>query len=242
MGFDTVVNIVNDAAVELGLLNRQRTLVDPYASSDANIGQLVQLVKSVGRDLRRLKQWTFLQKPYTFLTVSGTQVYALPADFGMMIDQTGWSRTSRYPLTGPASPQEWQYLEAQTSGLALGVVFRPLQGQLELFNPPDAATIAFEYVSTYWVKPLGQSSPTTDAPSAKSDTLCFDAQLFMRALKLAWLRQKGLDYSTAQDDYERTLEGAMADDTVAAPVLGLNSRSGVRLIDNCNLPDTGYGS
>lgn len=165
MGFDTAGNLINDAAVELGLSSTS----DAYASTDANFVRLRTLLKSLGRELWRLRQWTYLQQIHTFITVSGTPRYALPTDFGSLIDQTMWNRTARLPAGAFLSPQEWEYLRAQMTGVTINVIPRLTQNQLWLF--PDASTpgsyvLAYEYVSKFWVTPSGtQAVSGTWAPT-----------------------------------------------------------------------------
>jgi hypothetical protein len=40
MAYDTVANLVSDAAIELGIAPNASPIVDPYASTDQNIVQL----------------------------------------------------------------------------------------------------------------------------------------------------------------------------------------------------------
>lgn len=151
MAFDTAANIVNDAAVEVGL----GSVADPFTSQDANFVQLCRLLKSCGRELVQARNWTYLRKEHTFTTVVNKPIYALPADFLRMYDQTGWNRTNRLPLGGPLSPQEWQYLKARLVGVVFTVLFRPMNRTINLYpdNPtPAGYVIAFEYGSAYWVQ------------------------------------------------------------------------------------------
>ncbi len=151
MAFDTVANIVSDAATELGL----GAVADVFGSSDPNVAQLRTFLKSLGRDLWREKSWTHLQQIHTFTSIQGKPRYDLPADFGRMIDQTGWNRTNRLPLAGPMSPQEWQFLRARLVGVVFTVLFRPMEGQIWLYpdvNTPGGYAIAFEYESRWWLK------------------------------------------------------------------------------------------
>lgn len=246
MAWDTAANIVNDAAVELGLISFQSKPADPFGSTDPNLGLLCQLLKSAGRELLGEKDngWTHLQTEHTFTTVQGTYQYDLPTDFYRMVPQSGWNRTNRLPLAGPLSPQEWQYLQGQLAGVVFTVLFRPAQQKLWLYpstNTPGGYTIAFEYLSRNWVQPQGQSSATTDAPTASTDTLWFDSQLLMRGLKLAFLRNRGFDTTSAQQMYEQAL-GRAKDSDGSAKKLSLNSRGlQPHFIDAANLPVTGYG-
>ncbi len=243
MAFDTALNVISDAAVELGL---STGVVDPFGSTDANIVQLRTLLKTVGREIERERRWTHLQREHTFTTSANVSVYALPTDFRAMINQSGWNRSSRFPLGGPLLPEEWQMMKSSQMTSAFTVFLRFQQGRIYLFpdtNTPGSLDLAFEYLTSYWVQSFGQSAPDKDAPTANTDTICFDPLLMVRGLKLAWKKEKGLDTTTAQDDYDRALMMVKSDDA-ASPVLDIGGGGGLkeRFIDERNLPDTGYGS
>lgn len=151
---ETAGAIVNQAALEVGLAS----VADPFASMDPNFVQLCALLKSVGRNLRRRRQWTFLTSVYTFNTVSGTANYALPYDYGRFIDRTFWNRTNQLPMAGPLSPTEFEYLKGRLVGVIYNTLFRALQGQLQVYpdvNTPGNYVIAYEYTSRFWVIPTG---------------------------------------------------------------------------------------
>lgn len=243
MAWDTAANIVNDAAKELGLITT--SISDPFASTDPNIVQLCAFLKSQGQDMVREKDWTHLQKEYTFTTVGGTDTYDLPSDFNNMIDQTYWVRTTRLPVGGPLSPQEWQFLSARLVGVTFTVLFMPIQGKIQLFPrgalAPDGFTIAFQYVSSYWVMPSGQTAPTSETPTAGTDTIWFDKSLMRRAIKLAWLKKSGLDTTAEQQDYDRTLMQVLAVDSQSPIVRIDKNRVRPALLDAANVPITNYG-
>ena len=222
MAFDTAGNIINDAAVEVGL----SSVSNPYTSMDPNFIQLRTLLKTCGRELLHTRDWTHLRKEYTFTTVAGTDTYALPADFHNMYDQTWWNRTNRLPVGGPLSAQEWQYLKARLVGVVFTVLFRPMNQQIKIYpdgaDTPGGYTIAFEYNTSYWVSVA--ATPTTltaDAPAASTDTLWFDPVLLLRYLKLNFLKAKGFDTSAAQAEFDLTLERVKGDDSIS-PILSLN--------------------
>lgn len=241
--FDTVATIVSDAATELGLITSD--VSNPYTSTDANILQLTRLLKKVGKEIIREHHWSQSLNIHTFNTVAGTSVYNLPADYIRMVDQTGWNRTNDFPLGGPLMPQTWEYIQARGSTVTFRILFRPRNRKLEFANgtdTPGSQTIAFEYMSSYWVQATGQSAGNKAAPTASTDTILFEAHLMVAGLKRAFLREKGFDASVAEDDYQRTLAAVMRDDS-PAPVLSLNGvRSAESLLDGSNLPDTGYGA
>lgn len=242
--WDTVGSVVNDAAVELGLISAD--IPDPFSSSDPSIVQLLRHLKSLGQDLARDYQWTHLQKQYTFATQAGVDTYALPPDFQRFIDQTGWNRTRQMKLAGPLSPQTWQQVQVMTSGGIVDVMYRIVGNELKLFPAPSAGdSVSYEYISNDWVAITPPFNGPPDSPVAEtsSDVAWFDRRLLVCGLKLRWLRAKGFDSTAAQDDYDRALARAQGGDGVA-PVLNLNVQpfSGNRVLDAANLPDTGMGT
>jgi hypothetical protein len=232
----TADEVINDAAVELGL----DEVTDPFASGDKSMVLLCRLLKSLGREIARERDWSILKKEGSFTLVTGTSTYALPTGFRSMVNQSQWNRTSRLPLGGGLSSQEWQFLSAVSPGLTMTVLFRPRDGLIEVFGGssiPDGNQVYFEYISDNWVRTAAPVD--TDEPSASTDTLLFDPHLLSRGLKMKFLQSKGFESTAAEDDYKRALEAAKSDDTVA-PVLALGrTRSG--LIGAVNLPVTGWG-
>ena len=154
MGQEVAANIINDVAIEVGLI--PAPINDPFASIDPNILQLAKLLKSGGRTLRKRYSWTHLQYQYTFNTIANQGRYVLPVDYGKYINQTAWNRTNRLPLGGPLSPQEFEYFKARLVGVVFTTLFRILQQQFQVYpdtSTPGGYTIAFEYVSSFWVVP-----------------------------------------------------------------------------------------
>ncbi len=241
MAWDTADNILNDAAVELGLYSVD--LADPFGSLDANVILLRRLLKGLGQDMARDYAWTHLQKEATLTTAASTASYALPSDFGRVIDQTHWNRTQQMPLAGPANAQQWQFLKAVSASGVLYKIFRTYGDLVYIYPTPTATeSIRYEYVSRYWVKPSGQASPTTEAPTAATDALWLDRRLLVAGVKLYFRRARGFDTTAEQTEFDAAVRRAQGGDG-AAPVLSLNGGgSGVPLLGAGNAPATGYGS
>lgn len=245
MAFGTAGAIIADAATELGLGVFDADTFDPWASSDTNIVQMIALLKSAGRSMVRERNWTYLRREHTFTTVQGQSAYDWPAGFLNMIDQTGWVRSTRLPLAGPLSPQEWQYLKARLVGATLTLLFRPMEQQIHIFpdgaNTPGGLEVAFEYQTSLWASPSGVAAPTVDAPAASTDVVWFDTLLASRRLKLEFLKAKGFDTLQAEQDFRHVWELIVNDDT-QAPILNLAKRSPGILMGERNVPVTGFGA
>jgi hypothetical protein len=244
--FDTVANIIADVGTELGL----GTLVAAYPATDDLTAQLQALLKTTGRGLALRFPWLQLKKDYNF-TATATTTFNLPSDFLSYVDGSGWNRTKRQPLS-VVSPTSWEGMKATGVVTSLPVMFRPSVAAtavglsvLELLTTATANdVIAFEYYSRNWVATPGSPDTFSDAPAATTDVVRFDVQLITRALKLAWLRAKGMDSSAAQGDFEDAVEDVRRHNIQTAPTLSLNGPSGgnERFLDVRNAPDTGYGS
>lgn len=244
MQFDTAGNVIRDAGVELGLLSGGY-IDDPYSSTNENVLLLLRLLKSLGQELVLEREWSWLLREHTFSTSDDVTTYPLPADFRRMVNQSGWNRTTRFPLAGPLSPQEWQYTKGYGTNFSVSILFRPWQ-QLFQVNPtgdvPAGETIAYEYVSSYWVQPTGETSATLEAPTEQGDTLLFPRLLLVRGVKLAFLRARGFDTTSAEADYMRTLEAESGADSPASVLPLDGGHLDIRRIDTDNLPDSGYGA
>jgi len=237
----TVADIVSDAAIELGLYFQP--IDDPYASTDQNILQLAALLKAAGKGVVRERGWTWLQREYNFQTVANQAAYTLPSDFREMIPQSGWNRTTVYEIGGPIGASAWQLTKAVSAFASLRPWARFSGGTIEFTPTPTAVqTIAFEYISWFWVKPLGQPTPSTDTPTAADDVVCFNEDLMVRALKLAWKKAKGFDTTTEQADYDRALISEMNADA-AAPVIYVGGEADKSPAEEVwgNVPQTGIG-
>lgn len=244
VAFATAGSIISRAALQLGL----GSIADPYGSQDANFLSLVEFLNVTGDDLVLEHDWSQLRKEFTFTTVANQTLYALPDDYHEMLDQTGWNRSTRLPLAGPLSSQQWQYLKARQVGIVFNVLYRLGQQQIELFSTttPVGATCALEYISSYWTLDASlvgsQTTGSKRLPTQSTDLVLYDPLLVIRGLKLKWLEARGFDTTVALADYEKTLTHVTGIDKGSA-VLSLHKRAmtGDRLLDLANIPITNFG-
>jgi hypothetical protein len=233
----TLLTLIQTTADELGL-TRPSAVV---SSTDVQIRQLLALMNRTGTELVREFPWQRLQKEHTFATVSGTETYAAPSDYGRPINQTHWDRTNHWPLNGPQSPQRWQTFKSGIVSTGPRLRFR-IKGNLIYVDPiPTAAyTVAFEYISNKWVLASDGSTYKTSF-TADNDTALFDDSLLILGTGLRFFRIKGFDTTALSGDFARALGNATAQDQ-GAPTLSLARRHRSLFITSDNAPESGFGS
>ncbi len=242
MAWDSAANILNDAAVELGLISTDIT--DPYTSTDPNIAQLRRFLKNEGQALVREFDWPHLVKTGTITTSNGTTNYQLPSDVARWLDQTSWNATNDTPLVGGISSVQWKIREVLSTAGTLYSVFRlAMSGYADEIaispTPTAEETINFEYISRMWVG-TEANVPTTDEPTSGIQIVYLDRLLLVAAVKLRFREAKGFDTTADERAFARALDRAKSTAT-AAPVLSLSTSRSEHLIDETNAPTTGIG-
>lgn len=193
-----------------------------------------------------------LSQPPSFSTGTGTgqnfytgqEYYPLPTDIDHQMTQTYWDRTFRWQLLGPLSPQERQVLLSGISPAGPRRRFWIVNNQLVINPvPSSAATEVFEYYSNAWTQTgLTNASAVNSRFQNDTDYFILDDNVMELALKWRFRKAKGLSYDAEQDDYDNAVEVAIAADG-GSRNLPLNaSAGGVRLLNEQNVPDTGFGS
>lgn len=172
----------------------------------------------------------------------GQDNYALPDDFAYFIQQTFWDRAFRWQLLGPLNAQEWQVLKSGISPTGPRRRFRIMSNRFYLDPVPadNGSKEVFEYYSNGWA----QSSTGTAQNSfmADSDNYLLDDDCMILGLKWRFKAAKGLDYTQELASYEQAKETEMARDG-GNRALPLNASAGeIRLLNNNNVPDTGFGT
>lgn len=175
----------------------------------------------------------------------GNDAYSLPSDFSFFINQTFWDGNFRWQLLGPLEAQEWAVLKFGISPTGPRRRFRIFNNQFYIDPVPNdnGSIIAYEYYSAYWAQSMGGTSGTTKSSfTLDTDNFLLDDDIMTHGLKWRYKQRAGLDYSQEKEDYDRAFERVMSRDG-AARSLPLNaSASGIRLLNNQNVPDTGFGS
>jgi hypothetical protein len=192
--------------------------------------------------------WEQLTKEFVFSTADCTVspdglilVKALPDDWSYFLDQTQWDRTNHWPLLGPKTAQEWQWLKGGLLSSGPRIRYRLVGGSIELFpsqNPtsPPTSTIAMEYVANTWVASTETADTYYNEIVADTDEVLFDPWVISAYLKLKYWEAKGLDTSAYTKDFVGVWEARIGKNK-GAPVLTLAPRARSMLIGINNIPD-----
>jgi hypothetical protein len=99
--------------------------------------------------------------------------------------------------------------------------------------------LGYEYRSKGWVE--ADNGDVKNSFTADTDTSLFDDTIMVLATKLKFFQIKNFDTTSLQQDYDRYLSVAKANDKGSATLSFAPYPSKV-LIGYANIPDTGYGS
>lgn len=231
-------SIINRTAVEVGLLSSP----DPVASADDTYIQFTGLLNNCGQELVELNPWEVLASQFS-ITTTNTGTYSLPTDFAYLTDQTGWNRSSLFPVYGPLSPQQWAMCIAQDAlASTIQYGFRLINNKMEIFPqiPVVGANLNFEYISRNWVVTASETPVNQDTVISGTDIVKFEPILIIKMLKVKWLQAKGLPAGDAAMEFDRLFNGRIGKDT-AAPVLAAGGLFGFPYLGQRNIPITNFG-
>ncbi len=208
----TALTILQGASSRLGLSAPSAV----FSSTDAQIIQLRNLMNEEGAELADWAAWTKITKEKTFTTTAAAaQVASVPDDFGWLVNDTMWNRTTDQQIVGPISAEQWQMEQAVGVGATLRQYFRFRgTGTASLLlgpgTPTASETVAYEYVSTQWC----EASGGTDQSAFAADTDVSFLPEHVITLGVIWrfLKAKGFDYGEDFRKYEMAKSRALGRD------------------------------
>jgi hypothetical protein len=161
--------------------------------------------------------------------------YALPSDWSKQVPQTEWDRSNFWPLSGPKTAQEWQFIKGGIVSTGPRLRFR-IQGDRIAVNPvpPAGETLAFEYISNAWV--LSVAGVAKTAFDADDDTCIFDDSLMILGTKMLWRMEKGFESSLIERQFNTMREKKTAQNA-SAPKLSMSMQPGSVLLGPYNIQD-----
>ena len=127
---------------------------------------------------------------------------------------TLWNRDNKRILINPLTSEEWQFFKGWTTVNGLNLRSRIRAGEFEfeqeITSSDNGKTIAFEYISKYWVETAGgtaKGSFTLD-----DDVSVLDEELLTQGLVWRFRKAKGLEYQTDLGEYQQQVNQAKARD------------------------------
>lgn len=240
MSYGSVLWVVQQTMVEMGLSKPPEAV----SSQDVTVQQMVALLNRAGNDMVIGYPWQHLTKEYLFNTSTATPStdgltlsVPMPSDWSYFLDQTQWDRTNHWPLLGPKTAQEWQWLKGGLLSSGPRIRYRVVGGLLELFpGAQTASDIAMEYVSDGWCKDTQVEGKFYNVPTSDSDLVLFDQWVISAYLKLKYWEAKGLDTTAYAKDFLTVWEARIGKNK-GAPVLTMAPRARSMLIGVNNIPD-----
>ena len=235
-----MLQIVQQAMDMIGVV-RPSSLV---GEADPDLRRMLATANRVGRELAK-RDWSVLQKEYTFTTTSGTTEYTLPTDWARSIDDTAYDVNEYERMRGSMTPQDWRYLK-NTLGTSAYIndTYRIKQNtsgnsRAWFIDPAPASgkSLIYEYISKNWVlNSAGTVSRSSFA--ADNDKPIFDDLLFELGVIAYFKRETGLDYTTDYAEYQSELDRVYAQDVPRRK----QRTGGQKLFLWGNIPEVGYGS
>jgi hypothetical protein len=200
----------------------QDTYVESVAGSTVTVSQLASAT-SVGGTV------TFSQTKYP-----------LPPDFETITDNTHWDKTKHWQMLGPEDAQQWQWLKSGYISTGPRIRWRILGDKFQIWPPYNTQEyLGFEYRSKGWAR--SAAGAVKNSFTVDTDTTVLDDTVLVLATKLKYFQIKSFDTTSLQQDYNRYLSVAKANDKGSATLSFAPYPSKV-LIGYANIPDTGYGS
>lgn len=234
----TALWIVQQVEAELGLPRALSLATSPVALDV----QLTALLNAAGVELTSYFAWNQLTTEWILTTQANVGSYPLPVDFDYFVDQSQWDRTNHWPLLGPKTSQEWQWIKGGLISQGPRLRYRIQGGQFQLWPVPGSVgsgtfvpwTLAMEYVAKNWVE--AANGTFADIVQNDADYPMLDEWLLVKYLKLKFWETKGFDTTAFRDDFLNKFFSETGQN-MGAPTLTMSPRPASIYIGPNNIPD-----
>ena len=225
------LNIAVEAGVDISAVTSQ------WQITGNNINQDTNVVSVSGQNIVMSQQ---ASGTGTGAIVLAQTAYSLPPDFERITNRTQWDKTKRWEALGPEDAQQWQWLKSGYIATGPRIRWRILDNQFQVWPPMNTQEyLGWEYKSKGWAR--NAAGQVINSFTMDTDTTVFDDRILVLYTKLKYFQIKSFDTTALQQDYQRYLSIAKANDKGSATLSFAPSPSAV-LIGWANIPDTGYGS
>ena len=189
-------------------------------NSDPNVQQLKAMLYRAGNEIAIRGDWSALTFECTHTTLAQEDqgvIYTITAGTGNLTpfrkfrNETMWDRTDQQHVL-PINPIKWQELKALTS-VSPRFKYR-LRNQRLLFTPtpPAGHTVAFEWLSKWWIQD-GTSGAIKERFDADTNSFLIEREILKLGLTWRWKKAKGFDYAEEWQQVEDRIAETLAHDT-----------------------------
>jgi hypothetical protein len=170
---------------------------------------LPQMAQDIGDELRERFFWRNLNIALQITGDGTTTLFALPSDWALFSPGQRLFSSIRptLPIFGPVTNEQLAAMKASPSFPTMPV-WRLVGGTMEIWPALGAGEIVTgNYYSTNWVS---NAAGLVRQPGFLLDTdfSMIDEIVLRRGLIYRWKESKGLDFSTAEASYQRSLDRA----------------------------------
>lgn len=233
----TCLSIIQSVCLRVGLPKPNAAIT----SSDTKIQQMLELLDEEGQELAARHSWQALTILDVFTTVASNVQFSfveIPtvadgstttnANARFIVNNTIWNKSTRLPIYGCLSPQEWEMLAA-TSITGPYSRYRIVANSMEFIPVPVAGqTCVYEWVSTNWVRgqftqagvPYIPVLGTVARYGSDADLTVLDEQILALGTIWRWKAAKGLPYAEDFAKYEKRVVDAIGRDG-SKPILSM---------------------
>ena len=206
----TIKTMVQDAASRMGLPEPDSVVGNPEITAQ----RLLKMFQNAGMDLVRRHQWQALLQEHAFTTVAAeTQTGTpIPADFDRFVDESIYNRTKTRRVLGPMTAREWQSNQALTAAPVTDM-FRIRGGAFLYYPAPTSGdTVAYEYVSRFWIDTALDGSGDASVFGADADVILLDEEMVTQDAIWRYRRSTGQSYAEDHRDAQFTILNRIAAD------------------------------
>lgn len=179
----------------------------------------------------------------TLVTLTFSQVlFEPPTAFDRQIDRTHWDKSKHWEMLGPETPQQREWLRSGYISTGPRIRYWFMGGYFQIWPPLGSTeSLAYEYLSKYWIRATGAIATTKQAYTVDTDTCIFPDPLMRLLIKLKYFEIKGFDTTAIYRDYMAQVDLAKAHDA-GSPTLSMAPNISQVLIGFENIPDSSFGS
>ena len=212
----TLLTIAQNVAADIGTGQTITSVV-----GNSSVAQIQRLIQRTGTRIMKMYAWEPLRKEHTFTAIAGeTQTGILPTDFDRFMPETLWDRTNKRLISGPIGATEWNSRRAHDDYDSARRKYIHRGGQIDVWpTMAGGESLAFEYVSKYWVDSDGDGTGISDTFTNDTSTPLIDEELITLGAIYEYLRSKSLPAQAAAAAYEERFETLTDNDRPRAKVL-----------------------